>query len=368
VSRSTSSSFDTLVIGGGLIGMLTAWELLLAGQSVAVIERDRFGSHSSWAGGGILSPLYPWRYPQAVQQLALWGHHHYPALAASLCRGGSDAEWQRCGLLLLDRQESERAVEWAAAGGLMAERLQGERLAAWQPALAPSIDAGVALPEIGQVRNPRLVKALHHALIDAGCQLREGLPVDRLLTGESRVRGVVAGGEEICASTVVVAAGAWSGRLLQGWQLADPPISPVRGQMVLLRGGPGYLRRILLQDGRYLIPRLDGRILVGSTLERVGFDCSLTAEATDSLMASARSIMPGIGRFRLEKQWAGLRPGSPGGVPTISYHPQLSGLLVNSGHFRNGVILGPASARLAADLVVGREPLFDPLPYRLPSA
>jgi glycine oxidase len=144
-----------------------------------------------------------------------------------------------------------------------------------------------------------------------------------------------------------------------------PPVHPVKGQMLLLRGEPGAVQRIVLGETRYVIPRRDGRVLVGSTMENADFDKTPTELAKQSLLASARELIPLLGDYRLERHWAGLRPGSPAGVPFIGPHPELEGLFFNAGHYRNGVVMGPASARLVADLLLGREPILNPALFSL---
>ena len=142
------------------------------------------------------------------------------------------------------------------------------------------------------------------------------------------------------------------------------PVKPVRGQMILYRAEPGVVQRIVLSQDRYVIPRRDGRILVGSTVEDVGFEKATTRAAMQELEAEARRIIPALANYPIEHHWAGLRPGSPHDIPYIMQHPRISGLFVNTGHFRNGVVLGPASARLLADILLQREPILDPLLYR----
>ncbi len=174
--------------------------------------------------------------------------------------------------------------------------------------------------------------------------------------------GVACGRERFPADHVVVAGGAWTARILGA--LGEPvPVEPVRGQMLLFRARPGLLKHILLYEGRYAIPRRDGRILMGSTMERVGFDKSTTRQALDELRKAAYSLLPALRESELERHWAGLRPGSPEGVPVIGVHPQVAGLYINSGHFRNGVVTGPASARLLTQIILGKQTLADAAPY-----
>ncbi len=363
--------YDVLVIGGGLIGMLTARELAADGACVAVVERGQTGREASWAGGGILSPLYPWRFPDPVTALASWSQPRWQALAEALAEeSGVDPEWAPSGLLVLDTEERETAVAWAARVGANLQTVPAGEALGLEPRLSPTeLDAdrgALWLGEVAQVRNSRLVRAVRGSLDRRGIEVLEHCEVTGLAVREGRVRGVATTTGMLEAPKVLVASGAWSARLLSavGVKLA---VEPVRGQMLLFRGPPGLVERIVLSRERYVIPRRDGRVLVGSTLEYVGFDKSTTEDARGALYKEALRLIPALADCELEHQWAGLRPGSPIGVPFIGSHPTVQGLYVNAGHFRNGVVLGPASARLAADLCLERAPILDPAPYSIVS-
>lgn len=354
---------DCLIVGAGLIGMLTARELRAAGLRVTLVDRGAGGHEASWAGGGILSPLYPWRYPDPVNALARWSQRQYPQLLADIhAQSGIDPEYERSGLLILDDGDEAETAVWAHRFDMRLETADSTRQRELEPALGATSARAWWLPEIAQVRNPRFVKSLRAALENQGVDFIE----HRQVTGFKRAGGRVAGVETdaglLAAGHVVVAGGAWSGELLRGTGL-DLPVAPVRGQMLLFRAQPGQVRHIVLDGGRYVIPRRDGRTLVGSTLERVGFDKSTTDEALVDLRAAAVRLIPALADCAVEQHWAGLRPGSPAGIPCIARHPDLANLYMNAGHYRNGVVLGPASARLMADLLLGRPPVLDPTSY-----
>ena len=363
---------DFIIIGGGLIGMLTARELRAAGASVTVIDRGQCGREASWAGGGILSPLYPWRYPRAVTALAAWGQRVYPELAAALVEeSGIDPEWTTSGMLMVDVADHATALAWSGQHQVRIETPEPREWPAIEPALScreAAVPGATALwmPDIAQVRNPRLVRALRESLIKSGVTVREGVEVRGLCSENGRITGVQTDQGVMPAGAVVVAGGAWSGELLKTAGIILP-MAPVRGQMILFRAAPGLLTRMVMRHYRYLIPRRDGRILAGSTLEQVGFDKTTTQRAAGKLHRAALELVPALEDCPVEHQWTGLRPGNPSGVPYIGSHPSLSGLYVCTGHYRNGVVLAPASARLLVDLALSRPPSLDPAPYALPT-
>lgn len=359
---------QVLVIGGGVIGMLTARELLASGVAVTLLDRQAVAQESSWAGGGILSPLYPWRYLDSVTRLASFSQSVYPHLAGELLQDtGIDPEYQPSGMLVMAPDEAAQALAWAARQARRVEQIDSCACAALEPALAEPPASALWLPEVGQIRNPRLTRALRADILRRGATLLEHRPSTGLLRTGDRVTAVQTPAGAVTADAVVVCAGAWTAELLADLGQATE-VHPVRGQMLLFHGRPDAVRRIVLEQNRYLIPRRDGRVLFGSTLEQVGFDKSTTAAAREELYQLAVSRFPVLRNFPIERQWAGLRPGSPGGVPYIARHPRFANLYVNAGHFRNGIVLAPASARLLADLLLGRAPVVDPRPYALEAA
>lgn len=354
----------TFVIGGGLIGLLTARELALAGRSVVLLERTTVGRESSWAGGGILSPLHPWRYPDAVTQLARWGQQHYEGLTGDLAKNtGIDPEWTRSGLMWLSTEEKTAALDWSAREGYDLTLLRGEAsLRDCEPAVAPGFSEALFMGSVAQIRNPRLLQAARAELVRLGVEILESVEVQGFVTRESRLQALATTAGELPVAEAVVASGAWTGGLLAQTGLSLP-IKPVRGQMLLFQARPGLLQRMVMHKDRYVIPRRDGRILAGSTVEDVGFEKQTTQEALAELKAAACAIVPALRDFPIEHHWAGLRPGSPTGIPYVGEHPHIGGLFVNAGHYRNGVVLGLASTRLIADLMLRRSPILDPAPY-----
>ena len=354
---------DVVVIGAGIIGMLSARELHNAGYSVTILEQGETARESSWAGGGILSPIYPWRYPEPINRLASWSQKAYPDFCEQLReQTGIDPQWIRSGFLMLDTGEMDHAMDWCQGRGVPVAHWSGESLHVREPELSAAFDQAVCMTDVAQVRNPRLVKALHKSLLESGVIIREHCPVRQLKIQQGRVTGVETEQGQITADKVLVATGAWSGELLQRNDFVLP-VKPVRGQMLLFKSRPGLLKHILLWEGRYLIPRADGRILMGSTVEDVGFSHAVTEQAAQLLRKKAITMVPALESVEIEKHWAGLRPGSPTGVPYIGPVQDTEGLYLNTGHFRYGVVMGLASAQLIAELISGKEPTLPASDY-----
>lgn len=356
---------DFLIIGGGVIGMMTALQLADAGQQVTLVERGKCGKEASWAGGGIVSPLYPWRYGTAVSQLSRWSEGVYPSLALRLLEEtGIDPEYRQKGLLYLNVDDADKALHWARQLGKPLERVGAEFVHDKEPNVAMAGDNALWMPTLGSVRNPRLAKALK-ARLTAMSQvtLREQCEVSGFIHREGQVVGVVTAQGPLEAERIIVCGGAWAAQLLVQLDV-QLPVRPVKGQMIAYQAPNDLLQRVVLKDGRYIIPRADGLLLVGSTLEEAGFDKTTDEAALISLQQSAEAILPALATCPVAHQWAGLRPGSPEGIPFIGALPEWPSVFVNAGHYRNGLVLAPASTHLLVDQLLGRESVIDPGPYQ----
>ncbi|WP_422911242.1 glycine oxidase ThiO [Pseudomonas sp. MAC6] len=353
-----------LSVGGGVVGMLGAYLLARHNVNVALLDRFQAGEESSWAGGGIVSPLYPWRYSSAVTALAHWSQDFYPRLAEQLlAQTQIDPEVHVTGLYWLDLDDETDALAWALREGRPLRSVDVSAVQRAVPALAEGFGRAVQMADVANVRNPRLVKALRAALEQMpNVTLHEHCAVNGFIREDGRVTGVHTAQGDMYADRVVLAAGAWSGELMRTLGI-ELPVVPVKGQMILYKCAEDFLPAMVLAKGRYAIPRRDGHILIGSTLEHAGFDKTPTDEALASLKASAVELLPALADAEVVGHWAGLRPGSPEGIPFIGPLPGHEGLWLNCGHYRNGLVLAPASCQLLTDLMLGREPIVDPAPY-----
>ncbi len=337
-----------MVVGAGALGLASAEALLQQGASVTVLERGAVGRESSWAGGGILSPLCPWDYPDAVTQLTARGAALFGAWAADLHQAtGIDPEYQTSGMLVLPPFDAQLAQRWCAAHGVRSE----------------AVDGGLLLPDVAQARNPRLLQAQRAHVVQLGGRIVEQSEVQELVVEGDAVRKLVTSCGEFSAERYIVTAGAWSKQVL-GKQASQLDIRPVRGQMLLFKFDAPALPHILLHQGMYLIPRRDGHLLVGSTLEDVGFDKNTTDAARAMLLQHALELLPALRDMPVVMQWSGLRPGSPDNIPTIGRHPVLKNLYINSGHFRYGVTMAPASVGVLLNEINGAPQAFDVSPYK----
>lgn len=360
-----TTSTDITLIGGGIMGLLTARELYNAGATVTVIDKGPLGNESSWAGGGILLPLYPWRQKQAITHLVIQSLGLYPALASQLSEEtGINPEWYPCGLLITQNPDITAAMDWCNHNKIAFEEAENKLDGLDTMAVHP-----LWLPHIAQIRNPRLIKSLKQDLLQKGVRLVENCQLTAIDLENDKVNSINTSIGKLAINELIITAGAWTSELLKQFfpTIRDnrPQISPVRGQMLLFAAKSDTLRTIVLDADHYLIPRLDGNILAGSTVEVDTFDKSPTPEAKNQISNFALKLLPALKGYPLVKHWAGIRPGTQNGVPYIDKHPEISNLSINAGHFRNGLAMAPASAQLMADLILGRTASVDPEPYRL---
>jgi glycine oxidase len=358
---------DVLVVGGGIIGLAIAWRARARGLSVAVLERDRIGGGTSRVAAGMLAPVAEVEFGEAgrrVLDLGLRSAALWPRFAAELeaAAGGAAVGLLRSGTLIVARDEDEaaeleRQLSFRESLGLAVRRLRPSQARELEPALAATLRMALEAPEDHSVDPRAVLDALTRACAAAGVVLRERTPVAGVERDGSggRVTGVrLASGELQRCTHAVLAAGAWSGEL-EGLAGEDAvPVRPVKGQILRLRdrAGAGMLRRVLRYEGGYLLPRADGRYILGATVEERGFELAPTAGGVHDLLRDARELVPGVRELEIEELSVGLRPGTPDNAPLIG-PARLDGLLWATGHHRNGILLAP----LTAELIVG---LLDP--------
>lgn len=357
---------DLLVLGGGVIGLSVAWEALRRGLAVTVIDQASRPGRASWAGAGILSPAHATLSAHPLERMAgVANGLHRQWAAELLAQTGIDNGYRECSGVYLAMTAGEAGSlvgqmdEWNGEG-IGQERLDPSALAGWlgkefRPATGPL--ASWLVREESQVRPPRHLKALAAAVRQAGGHV---VDVSDAMASEiqfqrirDRVNGVLVSGAIYPCNWLCLAAGAWSGSLAAklGW---DFPVVPVRGQMALFQCDPPPFQPIVNVGSRYLVPREDGLVLAGSTMEEAGFDPATTGEAIASLTEFAASLFPVLGPRRLMRSWSGLRPATFDGLPCIGFVPGLENALVATGHLRSGLQLSTATAVMIADLLEGR--------------
>jgi glycine oxidase len=360
-----ASSSDVLIVGGGVIGLTAAYFLARERVRVEVVDKSDFGQEASWAGAGILTPGDPAHARTPIDQLRAHSFTYYPRLSAELTElTGIDNGYLRCGGLEFPCEGEEAGVDEWRMEGVRAESVTNHELRRLEPALSTELTRAYYLPDMAQLRNPRHVKALLAACQKLGVRLHAGCAVLGFEQRGDRITAVKTTSGPLAASWFVLATGAWTDPLLVqvGWQ---PGIQPVRGQMALLNTGAPLMARILVQGKRYLVPRPDGRVLAGSTEEIVGFDKRTTAVAIRDLLAFAMTLVPKLADVPLERSWAGLRPGSPDGLPFLGPVPGFENLLVAAGHFRAGIQWSPMTGILLKELVLGQPLTIPAEPFRL---
>ena len=352
---------DVIILGGGVIGLTTAYFLAKEGADVIVCDQGKVGMESSWAGAGILPPSDPDHAQLPLDRLLALSGQLFPGLSRELKdRTGIDNELYRCGGLQFDHLADDAHVhEWYGLGATTKVLSERDALAL-EPALAPKLGAALHIPDMAQLRNPRHMQALRGACIDTKkITFLEDAPAQGFVVEKSRVKEVRTPSEVLSGGIFLAAAGAWTDRLLEsvGCRLN---IQPVRGQIALLNPGAVVFRNVLVRGAQYLVSRLDGRVLVGSTEEKVGFAKYTTAEAIGSLLDMAIRLVPCLAGAALEKTWAGFRPGSPDGLPFIGLAPNLENLYVAAGHYRAGIQLSPGTGLILKQMIL-KQPLTMPM-------
>ena len=353
---------SVLVIGGGIIGCAAALELAKRGCRVTLLERGAPGGEASSAAAGLLAPMGDSAEPSPFNRLAIESWRLYPDVVAELREvTGVDVEYVTAGTLyplstLADVEDARARCAWPLAAEFGVEVVEGAALAALEPALARDVTVARLVRGDHWVNNQRLVTAYALAAAARGVTVRTGVEVSRILVEHGRAHGVIADGERLSADAVLLAAGAWSGALAAELG-AGLPVGPVRGQMLAVSNVPVLVSHAMHGDEIYLVPRPSGELLIGATVEHVGFERALTPDGLGGLIAQAVALVPGIGRRAITRSWLGFRPAAPDGLPVLGPWPEVAGLFVATGHYRNGILLAPVTASvLTACIVDGKTP------------
>lgn len=363
MSNHDSRAFELAVVGGGVIGLAVAWRAAQRGLRTVLLERAEPGRGTSWVAAGMLAPVTEASVTeQSLLRLGLASAALYPEFVAELEElAGADAGYLKCGTLVLARDGDEaqalaRELEVRRSLGLAVERLRPSQVRTLEPAVAPNIRLGLEVAEDHAIDPRKLTSILVCAARSAGVDLRCGCEVTgiRVERGE-RVCGVeLAAGQALAAEQVVVAAGVWSRSLAGVPPEAVVPVRPVKGQILRLHdpAGPGLVDRVLRMADGYLVPRGDGRYVLGATMEERGFDRTVTAQAAFELLRDATELVPGVGEFVIDELSAGLRPATPDNAPALGPGDP-AGLCWATGHHRNGILLAPITAELVVSHLTG---------------
>lgn len=352
---------DAAVVGGGVIGLSIARALALRGmERITLIERAaHLGTEASHAAAGMLAPQAEANRADAFFELACASRDSYNHFADALHEEtGIAIELEKTGTLYLaftdeDEEEINKRYIWQRQAGLAVERLTGEETRHFEPCVSPRVRAALRFPLDVQVENRRLIAALAVSVEKQKVRLLRGTQVQKLLVEKGRVRGVETSRGKIEAPVVVIACGAWTSFIASDGKAAPPPsIEPVRGQMLCFETNTQLARHVIYSSRGYIVPRLDRRLLAGTTTERAGFDKRVTAEGVRQIKAHALEIAPAIESLPLVDSWAGLRPRGPDDWPVMGACAEVSGLFYATGHYRNGILLAPLTGALVAEQIL----------------
>jgi glycine oxidase len=368
---------DVAVVGGGIIGCAVAYYLARQGAQVTVLDRASIGAQASSAAAGMLAPLAEDAHPGPFLDLALASLARYAPLAAELREAtGVDIELLTPGLLRVALDDAEAAayqasLAWQQARGLAVRWLDADALRTLVPAISPRARGAVYSEAEHQVNPTRTTEALARAAALRGTCFEQGAPVRGLLRDGRRVVGVRLDGRNLPAGHVMLAAGAWAAACGE-WLGTPVPVEPVKGQMVAVspapaprQGAGAALRHTLYGGAGYAVPKADGTIFLGATVERVGFDRRATAAGVSELLALLPALVPGLGDPTFVRAWAGLRPGTPDHLPILGPVPGLDGVTLATGHYRNGILLAPITGEVIAQAALGQRPTVPLAPFAL---
>ena len=360
---------EVIVVGGGAIGLSVAYHLAEQGTHVQLFDRGLIGQEASWAGAGILPPGNFASARTPLDQLRAYSSQMWSALSQQLKADTSiDNGFCECAAIEfkpgaedLPKYETDLA-DWRAED-VPVQMLTADQVQEYEPAINCPVEEAYRLPTLMQVRNPRHLKAMRAACVAKGVTLHEDMPVTGFEKQDTQVTAVKTPARDFSADAVCVASGAWTERLLNSAGIGVPPVIPIRGQIALLEMPISPIRHVIHYGMKYLVPRPDGLILVGSTTEDAGFNKNTTAAVIADLLKFAIETVPGLAQARLTRTWAGLRPQSGDELPYMGLLPECSNLYIAAGHYRWGLQQSPVTGLLMSQLVLGQKTTIPMEPF-----
>lgn len=350
-----------LIVGGGVIGLSIARELHIAGvRDITVVDKGTLGREASWAAAGMLAPNVEAEHADDFYKFCAASNEIYPNFVRKLVdETGCDIDYRKCGTIEIALSEDDAAVlsaklERQKLKGFKAHALDASEILSLEPSLSRDVVAGIHYPDDGYVDNRQLVGALSVYLRRNEIDVLENVKFATLSLDGDRITGAIVNGRTVDADLTILATGAWSSLIKIGDRALPIDVKPIKGQMVAFADRSLDLRKVIVAPGAYLTPRVDGRILVGATVENVGFDKAINEEAIDRLIKAARQAMPTLERVEPAETWCGFRPFASDGMPIIGGFDEIDSLFVATAHFRNGILLAPLTAKIVADKIVDK--------------
>jgi glycine oxidase len=358
-----------IIIGGGIIGASIAWRLACDRAEVIVLERARLGQEASWAAAGLIAPQAEAQSSGVFFDLCLAARRVFDATIDRLVTDSRiDPEYDPHGILYIaldpaERAELESRARWHREAGALVHELEPAEARKIEPAISPETLFALHLPDNRRVENRKLTQAYVAAALNAGAQFREGAGVEAIATAGGRASGVcLHDGAALEADLVIVAAGSWAHQI-RGLEADRVALHPVRGQMLCFETRPRMLTPAVFSMRGYLVPRRDGRILAGSTMEEAGFNKAVTLAGIEKISRGVIAMVPSLGELSFREAWAGLRPATRDLLPVIGHSPSVANVIWSTGHYRSGILLSAITGEVIADLVAGRKPSVDLAPF-----
>ncbi len=354
---------DILIVGGGVIGLAIARELHKRGHDqITLVEKGRCGEESSWAAGGMLGPQAETDEDGVFYDICSASRDLYPALAAELLHEtGIDIELDKSGTLYLALSDDDvphirSRFDWQRKAGMRVEHLSADEARRAEPFISPDVIEALFFPNDWQVDNRKLLSALIRSAELNGIEIKEGVDIQRLVVEDNSVIGAESDDERFFAAQTILATGAWTSLIKLGVASMPFRVEPVRGQIVTFQTAKRLFQRVIYSPRGYIVPRMDGRVLAGSTTENVGFDRSLTDDAAAALRRMSNEIAPSTAGLPIVDHWSGLRPFVMDSMPVVGGISGIERLSIATAHYRNGILLAPWTAQVVGESIDGTEP------------